>query len=96
MNIARIRFPRNEPEIDYEKQGEVLENLRMALKARPDTSCAVMLDTEGPCILTGGLKDNKKIPFTKGHEFTISSVETFEDLVEGDINQIYCNYPALA
>ncbi len=57
MNIARLNFSHG----DHKGHGQSVENLREALKQRPDKSCAVMLDTKGPEIRTGYLKDRGPI-----------------------------------
>jgi len=57
MNVARCNFSHG----DHATHGKSLENLRAALQQRPDKTCAVMLDTKGPEIRTGMLKDGKAI-----------------------------------
>ena len=57
MNVARLNFSHG----DHESHGKSLDNLRAALAQRPDKICAVMLDTKGPEIRTGMLKDHKPI-----------------------------------
>merc|ERR1711935_809393 len=44
MNVARLNFSHG----DHKSHGASLDNLREALKQRPDKSCAVLLDTKGP------------------------------------------------
>ena len=53
MNIARLNFSHG----DHESHGKCVENLQVALKSRPEKSCAIMLDTKGPEIRTGFLKN---------------------------------------
>jgi pyruvate kinase len=54
MNILRLNFSHG----NHEYHGEVIDNLRAALAKRTrDTRCAIMLDTKGPEIRTGKLKD---------------------------------------
>merc|ERR1719163_334530 len=57
MNIARLNFSHG----DHKGHAQSLDNLREALKQRPDKDCAVMLDTKGPEIRTGYLKDRGPI-----------------------------------
>ena len=52
MNVARLNFSHG----DHKTHGQSLDNLRAALKQRPEKTCAVMLDTKGPEIRTGLLK----------------------------------------
>ena len=54
MNIARLDFSYG----DYDEHAESVANLRLALKQRPGVTCAVMLDTKGPEIQSGFLKDH--------------------------------------
>jgi pyruvate kinase len=51
MNVARLNFSHG----DHKSHGASLDNLREALKQRPNKSCAVLLDTKGPEIRTGFL-----------------------------------------
>ena len=53
MNVARLNFSQG----DHKTHGNSLDCLKAALGQRPHLSCAVMLDTKGPKILTGFLKD---------------------------------------
>ena len=57
MNVARLNFSHG----DHKTHGQSLDNLRAALKQRPDKTCAVMLDTKGPEVRTGFLRDNKPV-----------------------------------
>lgn len=62
MNVARLNFSHG----DHKGHGKSLQNLRDALKQRPSASCAVLLDTKGPEIRTGLLKDHKPIELVAG------------------------------
>jgi len=62
MNIARCNFSHG----DHESHGKSLDNLREALKTRPDKNCAIMLDTKGPEIRTGMLEGGKAIELVSG------------------------------
>lgn len=57
MNVARLNFSHG----DHKTHGKSVENLREALKQRPDKTCGIMLDTKGPEIRTGMLVDSKSI-----------------------------------
>jgi pyruvate kinase len=48
-----------------------VENLREALKQRPEACCALMLDTQGPEIHTLDHKDGKPIKLRKGQTLEI-------------------------
>jgi pyruvate kinase len=88
MNVARCNFSHG----DHKSHGQSLENLREALKQRPDKTCAVLLDTKGPEIRTGLLKDSKPIELTAGQDLKIVTDYTFQ----GDNTTIACSYPQLA
>jgi len=87
MNIARLNFSHG----DHTSHGKSLDNLRAALKQRPDKSCAVMLDTKGPEIRTGLLKDGKPIELQKDQDLKISTDYT----LHGDSSMITCSYASL-
>uniref|UniRef100_K3WHF1 Pyruvate kinase n=1 Tax=Globisporangium ultimum (strain ATCC 200006 / CBS 805.95 / DAOM BR144) TaxID=431595 RepID=K3WHF1_GLOUD len=57
MNVARLNFSHG----DHELHARSLQNLRKAVEARPGCHCAVLLDTKGPEIRTGLLKDHKPV-----------------------------------
>lgn len=57
MNVARLNFSHG----DHKTHGQSVANLREALKQRPQLTCAIMLDTKGPEIRTGLLKNHEPI-----------------------------------
>ena len=57
MNVARLNFSHG----DHATHGKSVQNLRDALKQRPDKQCAILLDTKGPEIRTGKLKDGNPV-----------------------------------
>jgi pyruvate kinase len=68
-----------------------VDNLREALKKRPDKHCAIMLDTKGPEIRTGINKEGKPIKLVKGQ-----SLEIVTDYsIEADNTRIACSYKSL-
>ncbi|KAK1280498.1 hypothetical protein QJS04_geneDACA015144 [Acorus gramineus] len=87
MNVARFNFSHG----SHEYHQETLENLRYAT-ANTGILCAVMLDTKGPEIRTGFLKDGKPVQLQKGQEITISTDYT----IMGDENTISMSYKKLA
>ena len=87
MNVARLNFSDG----DHKTHGQSLDNLREALKQRPDKSCAVMLSTKGPEIRTGFLRDNKPIDLVQGQTLKIM----IDYAIEGDNNKIACSYKSL-
>jgi pyruvate kinase len=68
-----------------------VDNLREALKMRPDKVCAIMLDTKGPEIRTGNNKDGKNIKLVMGQSLDILTDYT----MEGDSTKIACSYKSL-
>ncbi|CDY11933.1 BnaC03g13590D [Brassica napus] len=87
MNVARFNFSHG----SHEYHQETLDNLRQAM-LNTGILCAVMLDTKGPEIRTGFLKDGKPIQLKQGQEITIS---TDYDL-QGDEETICMSYKKLA
>ena len=68
-----------------------MDNIREALKQRPNKTCAIMLDTKGPEIRTGVLRDNKPIDLVAGQELLIVT----DYSIEGDSKRIACSYKNL-
>lgn len=84
MNVARLNFSHG----DHKAHGNTLMNLRSALSTRPGQQVAVMLDTKGPEIRTGFLKNHDKVTFTKGNVFELTT--DYEYL--GDSEKLACSY----
>ncbi|XP_057417773.1 pyruvate kinase, cytosolic isozyme-like [Lotus japonicus] len=87
MNVARFNFSHG----SHEYHQETLDNLRAAME-NTGILCAVMLDTKGPEIRTGFLKDGKPIQLKHGQEITIST----DYSIKGDENTICMSYKKLA
>uniref|UniRef100_A0A166GSW6 Pyruvate kinase n=1 Tax=Daucus carota subsp. sativus TaxID=79200 RepID=A0A166GSW6_DAUCS len=87
MNVARFNFSHG----SHEYHQETLDNLRDAMD-NTGILCAVMLDTKGPEIRTGFLKDGKPVQLKQGQEITISTDYT----IKGDENMICMSYKKLA
>ncbi|XP_074577141.1 pyruvate kinase, cytosolic isozyme-like [Curcuma longa] len=87
MNVARFNFSHG----SHEYHQETLDNLRAAME-NTGILCAVMLDTKGPEIRTGFLKDGKPIHLKKDKEITI----TTDYSIKGDENTISMSYKKLA
>jgi pyruvate kinase len=86
MNVVRLNFSHG----DHTSHQKCLENLKEALKQRPDSQCAVLLDTKGPEIRTGLLKDGS-VELVAGQSLKITTDYTFK----GDKETISCSYPSL-
>ena len=65
--------------------------MKEALKQRPEKICAIMLDTKGPEIRTGVLRDGKPIELVAGQ--TLEIVTDYN--LEGDNKRITCSYKSL-
>lgn len=87
MNVCRLNFSHG----DFETHGRTVQNIQLAMKQRPDAKLAIMLDTKGPEIRTGFLKDKKPITLNQGA--TLKIVTDYSFL--GDASCISCSYPAL-
>ncbi|VYS56237.1 unnamed protein product [Arabidopsis thaliana] len=87
MNVARFNFSHG----SHSYHQETLDNLRTAME-NTCIPCAVMLDTKGPEIRTGFLKEGKPVELIQGQEITISTDYT----MEGDSNTISMSYKKLA
>lgn len=86
MDVARFNFSHG----DYEEQKmrlELLKNVREEL----DIPVAALLDTKGPEIRTGILKDGQKVILKEGESYTL----TTEDII-GDERKGHITYEGLA
>jgi len=66
MNVARMNFSHG----DHPYHAQTIANIREALK-KSKRMCAIMLDTKGPEIRTGLLKDGKDVELVEGQEFML-------------------------
>ncbi|KAH0986284.1 hypothetical protein GBA52_013461 [Prunus armeniaca] len=87
MNVARFNFSHG----THAYHQETLDNLRIAMN-NTGILCAVMLDTKGPEIRTGLLKDGQSIDLKQGQGITITTDYT----ILGDENMISMSYKRLA
>lgn len=62
MDVARLNFSHG----DHKTHGQLVDTLKEALKERPNKQVALMLDTKGPEIRTGQLRDNKPVDLQAG------------------------------
>jgi pyruvate kinase len=87
MNVARFNFSHG----THEYHQETLNNLRQA-QLNTRIMCAVLLDTKGPEIRTGTLKDGKSVTYVTGREVTLTTNYS----VDGDSTTIALSYAKLA
>ena len=86
MNVARFNFSHG----DYEEHKGRMDLLKQ-IREEEHANVAILLDTKGPEIRTGVLKDGKKVHLETGMEFTL----TTEDII-GDENRVSITYKGLA
>ncbi|KGP90832.1 pyruvate kinase [Pontibacillus chungwhensis BH030062] len=85
MNVARLNFSHG----DFDEHGARIQNIREAAKQTGNT-VAILLDTKGPEIRTGKLKEGE-IHLEKGSEINVS----MDEELEGDENRFAVTYPGL-
>jgi len=87
INVARLDFSQG----DHKSNGRLVANLQAALQQRLDKTVGLMLETKGPEIRTGVLKEGKDHNLETG-----SAIEIFTDYaIEGDSTRLACNYKSL-
>ena len=86
MDIARFNFSHG----THEEQKERLEQLK-SVREELNLPIAALLDTKGPEIRTGLLKDGNKVMLKEGSAFTLTTRQ-----IEGDETICHINYSGLA
>ncbi len=81
MDVARFNFSHG----DYEEQKMRL-NLLKSIREELDLPIAALLDTKGPEIRTGLLKDGKKVNLNEGEIYILTTEEIVGDEIKGHIN----------
>ncbi|GBE58878.1 pyruvate kinase [Babesia ovata] len=87
LNVCRFNFSHG----DHQSQKEMLMKVHSAMEQRPHANVGLMLDTKGPEIRTGLLKEHKAINLVHGQSLKITTDYTYE----GDNECIACSYPKL-
>lgn len=85
MDVARFNFSHG----THEEQKKRFKQLREVAE-ETGIPVAALLDTKGPEIRTGVLKDGKKITLKEGQEFTLTTEE-----IVGDEEMVHINYDGL-
>lgn len=88
MNIARFDFSGDS---DIKTHADNLENLQFARQQRPENPVAIMMDTKGPVIYTGYLRDSKPASVVKGQNLKIVN----DPAIEGDNTKVSVTYKQL-
>mmetsp|Transcript_49565 Transcript_49565/g.89050 ORF Transcript_49565/g.89050 Transcript_49565/m.89050 type:complete len:359 (-) Transcript_49565:329-1405(-) len=87
MGICRLNFSHG----DHKGHGETVERIREAQKLRPDNKPLILLDTKGPEIRTGFLKEGGSVQLKAGSELKLVTDYAFK----GDETCIAVSYPKL-
>jgi pyruvate kinase len=85
MNVCRLNFSHG----DFEEHGNRIINVRQAAKELNKT-VAILLDTKGPEIRTGKLKDDQKVELVQDQFITLTTEE-----IIGDANRVHITYADL-
>ncbi len=85
MDIARFNFSHGDHE-EQKGRVEIIKSVREEL----GIPIAMLLDTKGPEIRTGALKDDRKLHIKDGQTFTLTTRE-----IEGDENGVSITYSGL-
>ena len=81
MDVARFNFSHG----DHEEQKARLDILK-SVREELNLPIAALLDTKGPEIRTGLLKDDKKVTLKEGSVYTLTTREIIGDVTIGHIN----------
>ena len=85
MDVARFNFSHGDHE-EQKMRMDLLKEVRKELKV----PVAILLDTKGPEIRTGELKDHKKVTLKENQTFVLTTSE-----VEGDNERVSITYKGL-
>jgi len=86
MDIARFNFSHG----DHDEQKERMDMLK-SIREEVGKPVAILLDTKGPEIRTGLLKDGKKVMLEAGQTFALTT-----KVIEGDASRVSITYDGLA
>ncbi|KAL0138193.1 pyruvate kinase [Mucor lusitanicus] len=89
LNIVRMNFSHG----SYEYHQSVIDNTRQSAKMYPGRPTAIALDTKGPEIRTGVMKDNVEIPIKAGHVLTMSVNDAYKEACDDKV--MYLDYKNL-
>ncbi|CAG8445523.1 16568_t:CDS:2 [Funneliformis mosseae] len=86
MNIVRMNFSHG----SHEYHKSVIDNTRENARLYPGRPVAIALDTKGPEIRTGVMRDNVELPISAGHVMIFSTND--KDAECCDLNVMYVDY----
>ena len=86
LNVARCNFSHGSHEEHLGRMNKVKE-----LREKCNKPVAILLDTKGPEIRTGALKDDKKVTLKEGQKFTLTTREVIGDETIGHIHMQVCH-----
>lgn len=89
LNVVRMNFSHG----SYEYHQSVIDNTRKSTQMYPGRPTAIALDTKGPEIRTGLMKDDKEIPIKAGHNFIITTNDQYKESC--DDKYMYVDYKNL-
>ncbi|KAF9998979.1 Pyruvate kinase [Entomortierella chlamydospora] len=89
MNIVRMNFSHG----SYEYHQSVIDNTRQSCIEHPGRPVGIALDTKGPEIRTGLMKDDVEIPITAGHQMIFSTDSQYAESCTGEV--MYIDYKNL-
>ncbi|TRM66450.1 pyruvate kinase [Schizophyllum amplum] len=82
VNIVRMNFSHGA----YDYHQSVIDNTRkMVAESNGGRPVAIALDTKGPEIRTGLMRDNVDIPIKAGHEFIVSTDEKYAEACDDKV-----------
>lgn len=85
MNVARLNFSHG----DYSSHEKIVKRVRL-VEQKLNKAIAILLDTKGPEIRTGVLKDNKSVVLINNQEFVLR----FDNL-PGNVNEVSVDHLSL-
>lgn len=88
MNIVRMNFSHG----THEYHASVIENLQKSFEKEMGRPVAVALDTKGPEIRTGELKEGS-LMIPKDHIFVLTTDEEYRN--KGDLDRVFVDYPQI-
>ncbi|KAG0045483.1 Pyruvate kinase [Gryganskiella cystojenkinii] len=89
MNIVRMNFSHG----SYEYHQSVIDNTRQSCLVHPGRPVGIALDTKGPEIRTGLMKDDIELPIQAGHKMIISTNDKYAQACTSEV--MYVDYKNL-